>query len=167
MRTTYAPTHSVRGSSSGSWITSILLFPACAYYLLHRDAATVLDTASRLMFDTGRYFFGIPEGEWFYAGGVIMQILLPLALVIFFLLHRYAFGLQVFLFWLGQNLVNVSTYFFKAEAAHPHRLGVRDMEHLLAALNLSEYAFHIGAMVFAAGSTCFLICLFIPRLISR
>lgn len=167
MRATYATTHSVRGNASRGWLTSVLLFPACAYYLLNRDAATMLDTASHLMYDAGRYFFGIPDGLWVYAGGIAMQILLPLALVVFFLRHQYGFGLQVFLFWLGQNLVNVSTYFFKAETVHPHRLGVRDVASLLEGLQLSEYAMPVGALLFAAGSTCFLICLFIPRLLSR
>lgn len=167
MRATYAPTHTVRRNSSEGWVTSIVLFPACVYYLLNRETATILDTASRLMFDAGRYFFGFSEGLWVYAGGAILQILLPFALVAFFFLHRYAFGLQVFLFWLGQNLINVSTYFIISEAAHPNRLGVRDAEHLLAGLQISEYTVHIGAVLFAVGSTCFLICLLIPRLLSR
>lgn len=167
MRATSYHGYAVRRSASRSWVTSVLLFPACAYYLLTPNAATPLDTASYLMYDSGWFLSGVLEGQWVYAGGALLQILLPLALVLFFLYHRYGFGLQVFLFWLGQNLVNVSTYFTKTEAAHPHRIGVRDVQSLLVGMEITEYAVYIGAIVFAVGCLCFLVSLLIPRMVSR
>lgn len=157
---TYAPhTHS---TSNRSWLVSGLLFPACAFYLLNPSLLALLDTTSLLMYETGRTLFGLIGGTTVLVGGTIGQLALPGFLVGYFFLHRYNFALQVFLFWLGQNLINVCFQILKPSFIFTSLHGRSDWDQLLSALDLSWAAPYIAAFVFATGSLCFLFSLLIP-----
>lgn len=167
MRTTYYQGYAVHTESSRGWLASALLFPACVYYLLNPASFTILDKASFYMYEMGHYGFAIFGGATQYAGGSIGQLALPLVLVCFFLAYEYAFGLQVFLFWLGQSLINLSTYLASQASPHPHPVGVADWQMLLSTLGGSEYSLYIGGLLFAVGCMCFLASMLTPRFIEN
>ncbi|HET6567570.1 MAG TPA: hypothetical protein VFG50_06365 [Rhodothermales bacterium] len=167
MRTTYYHGSAVQTDSPRGWLVSALLFPACVYYLLNPASFTILDKASFYMYEMGHYGFAIFGGSTQYAGGSIGQLVIPLLLVFFFLVYEYAFGLQVFLFWLGQNLVNLSTYLSHTSAPHPHPVGVQDWQMLVATLGVSDYSLYIGALLFAVGCMCFLASTLTPRFVEN
>lgn len=45
-----------------------------------------------------------------YAGGTILQFLVPLSCILYFLFTRRYFSASLVLFWLGENLINSSYY---------------------------------------------------------
>lgn len=81
-------------------------------YVLGRQApyVTFFDNTNLLMHESGHVFFG-GGGELISAlGGTIMQILVPVFVIMYFELKRKKFESGFGLFWLGQNLVNISIY---------------------------------------------------------
>lgn len=92
------------------WSGSLVLLPLCIYFALNRGEYTLVDHADLIIHEAGHFFFR-PFGRFFtYAGGTIMQLFLPSLLVWHFVRHAYWFGVQVSLFWLGHNLINISVY---------------------------------------------------------
>ena len=73
----------------------------------------VVDWIDLFIHEGGHFIFRI-FGQWVYIlGGSLMQVLLPgLAVFVAFRQDRRWIGLP--LFWLGENLVNVSVYIFDA-----------------------------------------------------
>lgn len=149
-------------TSTRGWLISGLLFPACAFYLLNPESLKLFDTTSALIYETGRSFSEILGGYTVYIGGAVAQLALPGSLAGFFYAQRHAFGLQIFLFWLGQNLINVSLHIAKPSYAYVHERSFEDWQQLLALLDLSQYSLYIGAVAFAAGSLCFMMSLILP-----
>ena len=97
-----------------------------------------------------------------------MQILLPSILVYHFYLHDYRLGVQVFLFWLGHNLINISVYAADARARQLPLLGGDYVQHdwwtMLSMLDLLEYDQIIGNIFFSLAILVFILVLIMPRI---
>ena len=92
------------------WAFSLGLLPFCVYFALHRDRYSLLDNADLIIHEAGHFLFR-PFGDFVYLmGGSLMQVIFPLLLAGYFFRSRYWPGVQLFLFWLGQNLINISVY---------------------------------------------------------
>jgi len=52
----------------------------------------------------------------FTLGGTLMQIIIPSMFIIFYLIKKKKFGTQIFLVFLGENLINISVYAADARA---------------------------------------------------
>ncbi len=149
------------------WIGSAVLLPLCAYFALTRGAYTFLDAADLVIHEAGHVFFA-PFGPFLrMAGGTLLQILLPLMLVGHFLWNDYRFGAQVMLFWLGQNLVNISVYAADARARQLPLLGgdraAHDWSYMLGRLGGLEYDALVGGVFFALAIVVFALALALPR----
>ena len=83
------------------WVGSICFLPICIYFLDTHGQYTLLDSADLIIHEAGHFFFA-PFGKFImFAGGTIMQILVPCILIVHFYMHGYRLGVQVFLFWLS------------------------------------------------------------------
>ena len=96
-----------------------------------------------------------------------MQILLPCILIFHFYVNDYLLGVQVFLFWLGHNLINISVYAADARARQLPLLGGDFVQHdwwtMLSMLNMLEYDQVIGNIFFGAAILVFILVLIAPR----
>lgn len=149
------------------WAGSAVLFPLCAYFALTRGAYTFLDAADLVIHEAGHVFFA-PFGPFLrMAGGTLLQILLPLALVWHFLRNDYRLGTQVMLFWLGHNLINVSVYAADARARRLPLLGgdgvTHDWAYMLGRSGMLEHDALVGGAFFASALLVFALALAMPR----
>ena len=149
------------------WAGSAVLFPLCAYFALTRGASTFLDAADLVIHEAGHVFFA-PFGPFLrMAGGTLLQILLPLALVWHFLRNAYRLGAQVMLFWLGHNLINVSVYAADARARRLPLLGgdgvTHDWAYMLGRSGMLEHDALVGGLFFALALLTFALALVLPR----
>lgn len=149
------------------WISSAIFLPICLYFVLNRGEYTLLDNADLIIHEAGHFIFAFFGKFIRFAGGTIMQILLPSILVYHFYVHDYRLGVQVFLFWLGHNLINISVYAADARARQLPLLGGDFVQHdwwtMLGMLNLLEYDQLIGHLFFGAAILVFLLLLITPR----
>ena len=152
-----------------SWLPSIIILPVCIYLVLNRGHYTWIDNADLVIHEAGHIFF-IFFGKFIhFAGGTLMQILLPSLIAWYFLRNRYRTGLQVSLLWLGQNFINISVYAADARARALPLLGGNkaghDWHYMLNALGLLEYDQIIGYILWGTAVLIFLAALLMPLLI--
>lgn len=149
------------------WISSAIFLPICLYFVLTRGEYTLLDSADLIIHEAGHFFFAFFGKFIRFAGGTIMQILLPCILIYHFYVHDYRLGVQVFLFWLGHNLINISVYAADARARQLPLLGGDYVQHdwwtMLSMINMLEYDQVIGNMFFGAAILVFVLLLITPR----
>ena len=149
------------------WISSAIFLPICLYFLANRGEYTLLDNANLIIHEAGHFVFAFFGKFIRFAGGTIMQILLPLILVYHFYVHDYRLGVQVFLFWLGHNLINISVYAADARARQLPLLGGDFVQHdwwtMLSMLDLLAYDQMISDLFFGAAVLVFLAVLVTPK----
>ena len=84
--------------------------------LAHTEAFTLLDSVDLAIHESGHLVFG-PFGEFIgFAGGTLMQLLMPAAFVAYFRRRDDSHAASVALWWVAQNLGNVATYVADARA---------------------------------------------------
>src|SRR6185437_16680234 len=88
-------------------------------------------------------------------GGSLFQIVFPVLYVGYFYGRRDWYSASMLVFWVGQNLVNVSVYASDAVAMRLPLLGGdvsgHDWHNLLDMLNLLPYTNEIGAGIYFFG----------------
>lgn len=85
-------------------------------YARDPGAGRLLDGVDLAIHESGHLVFGA-FGEFVqFAGGTIMQLLMPLAFVGYFLRRRDPHAATVALWWVAQNLWNISVYVADARA---------------------------------------------------
>ena len=86
------------------------------YLLAHLGEGSLLDSVDLAIHESGHLVFG-PFGEVVgFAGGTIMQLLMPALFVGYFARRGDQHGASVALWWVGQNCANVSIYAADARA---------------------------------------------------
>ena len=99
-----------------------------------------------------------PFGEFIgFLGGTLMQLIVPSAFAVYFLHRRDRHAATVTLWWIAQNLWNVSVYISDARAQELPLVGggEHDWTYLLDALNLLEKDLSIGRAVHLLGVVLF------------
>ena len=149
--------------------TSIFLFPFAIYFLFSRGDYTLLDNADLAIHEAGHFFFMIFGQFVGIAGGTIMQIIFPLFIALYFLKNLYVTGFQVFIFWLAQNLINISVYAADAETRKLPLLGngKHDWYYLLTELGILNHAESVGFIFFFLSIIVFALCLMTPFFLDR
>jgi len=78
--------------------------------LLHPDAGSLMDSVDLPIHETGHLVFA-PFGEVIqFLGGTLFQLIMPAAFVVYFLRRKDRFAASCALWWVGQNLWNISVY---------------------------------------------------------
>ncbi len=153
------------------WISSLILLPVLLYYVFNRGEFTLLDYVNLLIHEGGHGIFKIFGSFIYTAGGTLMQIILPSLFLGYYFYHRHKLGFQLSLFWLGENLMNISVYAADARARVIPLLGGNKVYHdwawMLGRLDILEYDTLIGDLFYYAGVICFIIVLIAPLIIKK
>jgi len=169
-RTKYhAPSKNNFWNSFSPWIGTIVLLPVVVYYTLNGGRFTFIDYINLLIHEGGHGIFKI-FGKFIYTlGGTLMQVIIPGMFVVFYLLKKKKFGAQLFLIWLGENLINISVYAADAKSQKLPLLGGNRVYHdwnwLLNETGLLEYDYAVGNFFFGLGILMFVTALLIPLLV--
>jgi hypothetical protein len=151
------------------WLGTIVLLPAAVYYSFNKGQFTFIDYLNLLIHEGGHGVFSI-FGKFIYTlGGSLMQIIIPSIFIIYYWITKKKFGTQIFLIWLGENLMNISVYAADARAQKLPLLGGNKVYHdwtwLLTQTGLLEQDQLIGNIFYGTGAFVFIIALFIPLFI--
>jgi hypothetical protein len=150
------------------WIITLLLLPSALYFCLSRGTYTALDHADLIIHEAGHVLFGLFGSSFEIAGGTLMQVALPLLLVLYFCRHVYRAGVQLALFWLAHNLLNISVYAADARAQNVPLLGgdtrLHDWNVILKQAGLLEYDTIVGNAIFLSSIVCFGLVMLLPAL---
>jgi hypothetical protein len=153
------------------WIGSILLFPVAFYYTINAGKFTFIDFVNLLIHEGGHGIFKIFGGFVYTLGGSLMQIIIPSMFIIFYWVKQKRVMTQVFLIWLGENLINISVYASDARAKKLPLLGGNKVYHdwnwMLGKTGLLEYDYLIGQIFFGFGIIVFLFSFVAPLLIEK
>ena len=153
------------------WLGTIVLLPLVIYYTINKGQFTFVDYINVLIHEGGHGVFKI-FGRFIYTlGGTLMQIIIPSMFVIYYWTKRKKFGAQIFLVWLGENLMNISVYAADARAQKLPLLGGNKVYHdwawLLSQTGLLEQDQIAGNIFFGTGILMFIIAMITPLLLKE
>lgn len=140
---------------------AILLAAYGLYYLANPRHYGLLDHVDLPIHETGHLVFG-PFGEFMTAlGGTLLQLIVPAVFVWYFRRRGDRFAAGVALWWVAQNLWNVSVYVKDAQAQELPLVGggEHDWAYLLDALGWLEHDQTVGQLVRVAGILVYLAAL--------
>jgi hypothetical protein len=132
-----------------------------SYYLLFSPQPWIfLDGVNLIFHEAGHWLFFIFGQFMSVLGGSLLQCLIPLGIGVYFLLTRQLFSFAFCLFWLGDNLINVSVYIRDATSMVLPLLGgdgvIHDWNWILSSLNLLSYDQPLGGFIWRCGVLCVL-----------
>lgn len=136
-------------------------FPLDIFYLF-------VDNFILIVHEAGHTFFGLLGNRFLtILGGSLFQVLLPLAIVLFFWINRKYIGLQFSFLLLGFSWLDVASYAADASARQLPLIGglgkeSHDWYNLLARMNALEYDLTYGLTFIAIGVACYLVATGIP-----
>jgi hypothetical protein len=117
-----------------------------------------LDRVDLIVHEAGHLFF-----SWFgefvqVMGGTIGQLLVPLGIAGYFFFRKEQFSFSIVLFWIGQNLFNISVYIKDAQAMALPLVSVgggedsiHDWNYMLSNLGLLHYDQAVGILAYLLG----------------
>ena len=124
-------------------------------YATHPGAGYFIDNANLLIHEAGHLVFGGMGRVMMFLGGSLFQILVPIIFVGYFLYSEQYFSGALALFWVGENIINVSVYIGDAQARIlPLLTGDfdgHDWYNLLGDFNLLPQAGVISQIVYFVG----------------
>jgi len=140
------------------------------YLLLNEGRIFLVDYVNLLIHEGGHGILGIFGVRYLHAlGGTIMQLLIPVMFVVYYYLHSKKIPTQIFLVWLGQNIINVSIYAADARAQKLPLLGgnkvYHDWNYLLSEIGLLEYDNLVGLTFYLLAIGIFIISILMPLLL--
>ena len=121
----------------------------------------LLDDVNLAIHEAGHVFFQ-PLGDTLVVlGGSLLQVIVPLAFVLYFLRQREIFSASVIAAWLGASLGNVALYVADARAQELPLLGgenvIHDWWYLLTEWDLLHSDLAISGWVRLAGALSFVL----------
>lgn len=153
------------------WIGTIILLPIIIYLILHIGDFLLIDYLNLLIHEGGHGVFKIFGGIIYTFGGSLMQIIIPSMFVVYYLITKKKFLVQLFLIWLGENFFNISIYAKDARTRKLPLLGgnkvYHDWNYLLTKIGLLDYDYLIGNIFIALGLISLILALFIPLIIKN
>lgn len=129
--------------------------------LLHPERYGFLDSLDLAIHETGHLVFG-PFGELSgVLGGTLMQLIVPLAFGVYFLYRGDRHAATVALWWMAQNLWNISVYIGDARAEELPLVGggEHDWAYLLDRFDLLPKDLAIGRAVHLLGGVLYVLSL--------
>lgn len=156
-------------NSFKQWISSIILLPVIVYLLINKGRLGIIDYINLLIHEGGHGVFSFYSKFIQALGGTAMQIFIPLMFVVYYILHRKRESAQIFMVWLGQNLLNIAIYAADARARKIPLLGGKkvyhDWHYMLSELGLLQQDYYIGQIFYWLGVISFLAALILPLFI--
>jgi hypothetical protein len=142
----------------------VVLLLYWSYYLLFSVQPWIfLDGVNLIFHEAGHWIFWI-LGEFMHVlGGSLLQCVIPLGIGVYFLITQQFFSSAFCLFWLGDNLINVSVYIRDSRAMILPLLGgegaIHDWNWILSCLNLLSLDQYIGDFFWWWGALCVVVSL--------
>lgn len=149
------------------WFSSLLLLPVIIFFVIKYPGFLPIDYLNLLIHEGGHGIFGIFGSKYIYTiGGTLMQLLIPGMFVVFYLINKKKIPAQIFLVWLGQNILNISVYASDARAQQLPLIGGKKVYHdwtyLLNEIGLLEQDILIGQIFYFSGIAVFILSLMMP-----
>ncbi len=133
-----------------------IYFIRYACYAQDIDNWNIVDSVDLIFHEAGHTIFMF-FGEFLYLlGGSLFQIAFPLVFACYFLIwRRELFSASIILFWVGQNIINVSVYMGDSIKQQLPLLGgdssIHDWNYLLSTTGLLKYTQILSTIVYDAG----------------
>ena len=148
------------------WISSAILLPIILYYTFNHGKFTFIDYINLLIHEGGHGIFKI-FGKFIYTlGGTLAQIIIPGMFIVYYARVKKKVMTQIFLVWLGENLINISVYAADARAHKLPLLGgnrvYHDWTYLLNQTNLILHDQEVGLFFYLLGISVFVVSLLMP-----
>ncbi len=152
-----------------SYIKLVVAAVATAYFLFYAFnpmSWSLLDTVNLIIHEAGHTLFS-PFGKVLHIlGGSLLQILVPIVFASYFYFRQDIYSASLLLFWVGQNIINVSVYMGDAVRMTLPLLGdnpdSHDWHNLFTMCNLLPYTSPISATVYVLG----ILIIFVAALVS-
>jgi hypothetical protein len=149
-------------------ILFLLTFIFWSYQLIFtKEQWIFLDYANLIIHETGHLIF-IFTGQFFdILAGSLFQILVPVITFIYFYLTHQKLAIIFSIFWIGNNLINVSHYIKDARNMQldlAFGASIHDWNWILNSLNLLKYDHILGNLFFISG--IIFICLSLLMLVN-
>ena len=152
----------MKGKTIGR-ILLILLLSYFTWVLLTQKQPWIPLDAANLLFHEGGHLIFLPFGQFAHMiGGSLLQIILPIIFLVYFILRKELFGISVMLFWLANNLINVSVYMRDAKAMQLPLLiegTIHDWNWIFTQLGMLDYSTIIGNIFFYLGALMIILSL--------
>jgi hypothetical protein len=136
-------------------IIALLTSAYFIYYAFTYNKWHFLDSVNLIIHEAGHIIFMFFGTFMHIAGGSLLQILFPLVFAFYFFNRKEYFSSSLVLFWVGQNILNVSLYASDAIKMELPLLGGdgvgHDWNNLLTMTNLLPYTDTIGKLLFSIG----------------
>lgn len=138
-------------------------FIYCLYYLSSLKSWHFIDYINLVIHEAGHVIF-MPFGYFLtVSGGTILQLLVPIVFICYFVFRRENFSASILVYWLALNLINISVYASDAlKMQLPLLTGDKDSHdwnQILFTLNLLRHTQFIGRAILGLGIVCLLVAL--------
>lgn len=130
-----------------------------SYYLVFTSTPwTFLDGVNLFIHEAGHLIFAFLGEDLMLLGGTIVQILVPSIFLGYFFYQQNFFSVFFCLFWIGNNLINISVYIKDAVYMSLPLVGggKHDWNLLLTKRGMLEKSDLIGSIVWFLGVVCIL-----------
>lgn len=121
------------------------------------EESSFLDRVDLITHEAGHLIFGY-FGEFIKViGGTLGQLLVPIAITIYFIMRREFYSSTVSIFWLGQNMFGITVYVKDAAAMELPLVSmgggdvIHDWNYILLKLNLLAWDQVIGNIIYGVG----------------
>jgi hypothetical protein len=136
----------------------IIAIIASIYFIYYGFSYTewhFIDNINLIIHEAGHTVFMLFGNFVQLLGGSFLQVMFPLIFVLYFYRERDYFSSSLLLFWVGQNLINVSVYVSDSIVMQLPLLGgessLHDWNNILSMMGLLEYSEKIGFGIYILG----------------
>jgi hypothetical protein len=140
-------------------VLTILLALYALPLIRHPEDGSVIDSLDLAIHETGHLVFSMFGEVIQFAGGSLFQLIVPAAFVVYFARHGDKHAATIPLWWLAQNLWNISVYVRDARTQELPLVGggEHDWAFLLGTFGLLAHDQGIGRAVHALGVLVYLV----------
>jgi len=149
---------------TGAVVGHIILLGIIVFFsfqLLTQDPPWILlDAMNLVIHEAGHIVFMIFGKFIEILGGSLLQIIVPISFVVYFLLKEEYPGVFFSIFWLGDSVINVATYMADARVRQLPLIAdglIHDWNWLFTEMNILSKAETIGSIFFYCGAVFLII----------